>query len=244
VKRHIIFSIHDVTPAFSAEVREAADLLRRIGVGKLSLLAVPDYHGIALDSDTAFLDWLHDSVAFGDEIVLHGLRHVEYQKPRGLMRLVRRALLTRGEGEFLGVEPAIAGAWLDEGSAVLRKNGFATKGFVAPAWLMERSLLPELCRRGFLYTTNLTHLIDLRNDERIPAPTFVLKGGSRVMSRLSRAYNNILIPLRSRRSIIRLAIHPTDIRYGAEAWLKNIVPKLMKDRCVTTYAEIIESRTG
>lgn len=240
----LIVSIHDVTPAWSAEVREASTLLLRLGVAKLSLLAVPEYHGTRLDADDQFLSWLRDRSDAGDEIVLHGYRHLEHEKPRGIARRISSALFTRGEGEFLGISASQTSDWLDAGLAMLRNCGFEPEGFVAPAWLIEQTLLPELSRRDFRYTTLRSQIIDLRGRKSIPSPTVVLRGSSRNISRLSRSYFNLMLRLWGGRPVLRLAVHPVDMRHGAQAWIKTILSGPLASRRTTSYIDFVRGLSG
>ena len=240
----LIVSIHDVTPACVDEVKEAMSLLRGLGVSKLSLLAVPEYHGTRLDAEADFIGWLRECRDAGDEIILHGYKHLEQSKPRGLSRKIRNALFTRGEGEFLGAAASQAGEWLDAGLEMLRNCGFEPEGFVAPAWLLEQTLLPELTRRGILYTTLRSRILDLRARRAIPAPTVVLRGSSRNMSRLSRSYFNLMLLIWKWRPVVRLAIHPVDIRHGAQAWIRTIIEGPLASRRTTSYIDFIREMSA
>jgi predicted deacetylase len=241
--RTIVVSIHDVTPVFSREVSEAVSLFEELGVNRFSLLTVPEFHGTPIDAEGEFTDWLRGRAAAGDEIVLHGLKHVQTRRPKGLLRNLKNAILTRGEGEFLGVPAATAGEWLDKGMAALLRLGCKPAGFVAPAWLMEGSTIEELKKRGFAYTTLRSRIIDLRNGGAIRSPALVLRGSSRTMSRLSRTYNNLRLSSARKRAVVRLAVHPADIRFGAQAWFRTILTGALRGRRPVTYRELIEERS-
>jgi predicted deacetylase len=238
----IVVSIHDVAPPFAREIIEAVSLFEGLGVGKFSLLAVPEFHGTPLDSDPKFIEWLRGRATRGDEIVLHGLRHMQTHRPKGLIRTLKNSLLTRGEGEFLGIPAITAGNLLDQGLNILRTLGFSPLGFVAPAWLMEKSIIEELKKRGFLYSTLRTRINDLRNGDFIRSPALVLRGSSRNMSRLSRAYNNLLLGPAAMREVVRLAVHPADIRFRADAWFRTILSGALKGRRSITYLDLIKER--
>ena len=162
----------------------------------------------------------------------------------GFARNIRKALFTRGEGEFLGASISQAGEWIDAGIDILRRCGIEPEGFVAPAWLIEETLLPELGRRDMLYTTLRSHIIDLRSRRTIAAPTVVLRGSSRNMSRLSRGYYNLMLLLWAGRPVLRLAIHPVDIRHGAQAWFKTILSGQLGGRRTISYIDLIRELSG
>jgi predicted deacetylase len=243
-EKKLIVSIHDVTPRYSEEIERAVSIAEECGVGRFSLLAVPFHHGVALDSDERFVGWLDSRRSRGDEVVLHGWQHAEGRKPPGLGRRLRRMLLTRSEGEFLGIGPVEAGIRIDMGLDILKECGFEPRGFVAPAWLFEKNHLGVLKKRGFLYTTSLTRIFDIQKSLDIHAPCLVLKGGSRSLNRLARFYNNVLSARLAQKPVLRLAVHPADIRYGAEAWYRAIIPRLLEGRTATTYLQFVSGEPG
>ncbi|MFI5236231.1 MAG: DUF2334 domain-containing protein, partial [Gemmatimonadales bacterium] len=73
----LLISIHDVTPAFQAEVEALEAMCTAIGVAP-ALLVVPDWHGQwPLERHPAFVRWLRERADAGAEIILHGERHDE-----------------------------------------------------------------------------------------------------------------------------------------------------------------------
>ena len=142
-------SIHDVSPASSAEVEAALDLCHAVGAVP-ALLVVPNFHGTApLLEDARLCKRLGDLQAQGHEIYLHGLVHqsaARYdRRARSDRRLVDRAawlfaqrVVSGGEAEMSDIGPDEGGARIEEGERVLAKAGLRVDGFVAPAWSMPR----------------------------------------------------------------------------------------------------------
>jgi len=74
--KHLVVSMHDVTPARAEATKQCMDMLDSINVPASSLLVVPCYHDTELNSSPEFVNWLHQRQQKGDEIVLHGFRHI------------------------------------------------------------------------------------------------------------------------------------------------------------------------
>jgi uncharacterized protein len=238
---YLLVSMHDVTPAHAKAVREALDLLDDIGVQGVSLLAVPEYHGTHLGESSSFVEWLHRRGRWSDEIVLHGWRHIEHERPKGLMRNLRRTFLTRGEGEFLGIERETCSDLVGKGLARLNSLALEAQGFVAPAWLIEPALYPVLHEAGMRYTTRQMSVIDLKHNLKIGAPTIVLRGSSKLMSKLSRFSNNLWKQFLTGHPVLRVAVHPVDMAHGAQSWYRNFLGALLKQRTTLTYSGLFEA---
>ena len=113
----LVVTIHDVAPPHLAAVAELRTRARAWGATAVTLLAVPDFHGAApLAASPATLAWLRGCAATGDEIALHGLRHVQEAPVRSRLDRARAALFTAGEGELL--ELVFGAAWRPAGDAV------------------------------------------------------------------------------------------------------------------------------
>ena len=238
--KSLIVSLHDVTPAHDSAVRTCMDFLDEIGIPATSLLVVPEYHGTFLDSDDSFTEWLRGRRDHADEIVLHGWRHIEHAPPKGFVRKLRRALFTRGEGEFLGVSPERCAEMLRHGKEMLAQLDLTSEGFVAPAWLIEPMLYDTLAAEGFRYTTRQMSIVDVEEKRTISALTIVLRGSSLAMNKLGRFYNNWFIRFYANHPVLRVAIHPADIRFNAQPWFGRILKKLLQDRMAVTYGQFIE----
>lgn len=236
----LVISLHDVTPAWEPEVRACMALLDEIGARGVSLLVIPEYRGVVFDREPAFIDWLHTRVAGGDEVVLHGWKHIEQVRPRGFVRSLRRAVLTRGEGEFLGLSTETCREFVGAGLKALAARDFHPTGFIAPAWLIEPMLYPVLRELGLRYTVRQTGVVPLETGRKIAAPTIVLRGSSLKMNETSRAVSTLRLPFWRRRPVVRVSIHPVDFRHGADAWYRTIIPALLENREVVTYGTLVE----
>ena len=78
IERHLLISVHDVTPAHAAQLDRVFALLAEFDVRQVALLVVPDWHGAwPLAQAGAFTDRLRALREDGAEMLLHGLRHDE-----------------------------------------------------------------------------------------------------------------------------------------------------------------------
>src|SRR5678815_2401146 len=128
--------------------------LHGVCAAPLSLLVVPDYHFKApVLADRAFRNAMDARVERGDELVLHGMHHVDTEPPpRTLRGYIERRLLTRAEGEFAALPVEAAAARLAHGIDLFKTLGWPLHGFVPPAWLASEASRTALTRCGHPFT--------------------------------------------------------------------------------------------
>ncbi len=219
-------SIHDVSPAWAAEVDGALAACAEVGI-KPGLLVIPDYHGAwPLDQHPDYARRVRALQDAGHEVFLHGYYHKSgvagrgdaeaagAAAPRGLARFWAQRAVSAGEAEFSDVAEAEARRRLDEGEAMLRRAGLGrVDGFVPPAWSMPAWMLRVLRERGCRYTEDRWSVHDpsagvsrrcvvLNYASRTPARLW----SSLVYARLAR-HAGRLLPA-------RVAIHPADMRHA------------------------------
>ncbi|HEY3592317.1 MAG TPA: polysaccharide deacetylase family protein, partial [Polyangiaceae bacterium] len=215
-------SLHDVSPAFEADVDAALELAGEYGT-KAALLVVPNFHGEwPLLDHPAFVARLRDLAAAGHEIYLHGFYH--QSRPRMSPELASRGLAARllwhaaqrgvsnHEAEFSDLTPDEAAQRLDEGARVLGQAGLTIAGFVPPAWSMPRWLLPMLAERGYRFCEDHLRIYDPTSGRsRFSAVlNYATRSPARLLSTI--AYCRAALPL-SRIAPARIAMHPGDMRY-------------------------------
>lgn len=216
-------SLHDVSPAWAAEVEVALEMAHAHGV-RPALLVVPDFHGRApLLDHPAFCERLRELQASGHEIYLHGYYHqsrtwedhsAAYRDNTSRARhLFAQKVVSGGEAEFSDVSPEEALERLDQGERVLREAGLSISGFIAPAWSMPPWVLGLLGDRGYAFSEDHMRVYDPK--ARRSRASVVLNYASRTPSRLlsSVAWCRIARPAR-RVLPARIAIHPADMRYA------------------------------
>jgi predicted deacetylase len=210
-------SIHDVSPAWAAEVENALRICHAVGV-RPALLVVPDFHGRApLWEAPAFCARLRELQAAGHEVYLHGYRHqsrARYDRRVGgrLAWLFAQRIVSGGEAEMSDVTEAEGRRRIEDGERVLRDAGLRIDGFVAPAWSIPRWLLPCLGERGYRFTEDHLRIHDPAAQKS--RSSVVLNWATRSPGRLASTvawcriarYARALVPA-------RIAIHPGDMRY-------------------------------
>ncbi len=211
----LVVTIHDVAPPMLAAVMELRSRARRWGATRATLLAVPNYHGVApLAAHPPTIAWLRRCADAGDEIALHGLRHAQ-RAPAGALDALRARVFTAGEAEMLGAGAADRRALADaraELGAIVRSP---IRGFVAPAWLEPAGFADVLAGLGFGWHETGLALERLRDRRWIASPVigFATRSRSRTAAALAwaAALTPVLEPLARRGRPARVALHPGDV---------------------------------
>ena len=173
VLRQFLVAVHDVTPVHADRIRRILDLLAEAGVAQYALFVVPRWHGAwDLTEHPGFTASLRDRAAAGAEIFLHGLRHDEHGVRRSWLQEIRAFGRTDGEGEFLTLTPAEAGARMDKGLEIFGRCGLAPVGFVPPAWLHGRDWRRLLRERGLTYSESSWAVFDVATARRRRASAY------------------------------------------------------------------------
>ena len=117
------------------------------------MLVVPNYWNRAHLADApAFQARLRRWSDQGVEMILHGWSHRDDSRHGTARPRSRRAIMTAGEGEFLGLSRAEAKRRMQDGRALLEDAiGRPVYGFVAPAWLYGMSARRALRHLGFAF---------------------------------------------------------------------------------------------
>jgi predicted deacetylase len=210
----LVVTIHDVAPPTLPAVIALRGLAAEWGATRATLLAVPDFHGRApLAAHPPTIDWLRRCADAGDEIALHGIRHIQATPARPLGALRARAF-TAGEAEMLGAGAAAPGPLArarDELAALVRAP---IRGFVAPAWLEPRGLGDVLAHIGLDWHETGVAIERLRDRRWIVSPVIGFATRTRARLAASLAWAAALTPLLARTSPdrpARIALHPSDL---------------------------------
>ena len=237
--RHLVVSIHDVSPLTRAETETILAELELLGVRRVSLLVIPDHHckGHVLD-DPEFCAWLRERASAGDEIVLHGYFHRRDQRARETFKQkLTTRYYTAGEGEFFDIAGADALRLVSQARQEFRKIGLDPQGFVAPAWLLSEGADRALQRLGITYTTRIGGVFDYTTGIHHASQSLVWSTRSWLRRKVSRLWNAHLFRRLQPCGLLRIGIHPPDIRHPA-VWeqIKALTSQAVQDRAVVTYA--------
>lgn len=214
-RKSLYVSIHDVYPGSFGQVVAIRRALQEIGVDRVTLLAVPWYHGSQkFAQEDGLVEYAKERIAKGDDVAMHGFLHRwDPSEARGLRGAYRRALqrvASDGEGECLDMSEPFLLDRLQKGLAMLAQAGLFPEGFVAPAWMLSKKHWSVVRSAGFRSLATFGWLIDLR--KRLGVRSKVLSGSVRTPLRRAFALPYVRLGVRMHRSpILRVEFHPGDI---------------------------------
>jgi uncharacterized protein len=211
----LVVTIHDVAPPTLAAVTALRELAARWGATRVTLLAVPNFHGTApLAAHAPTVDWLRRCADDGDEIALHGLRHMQ-AAPTGITGALRARIFTAGEAEMLGDGAGDPVALADARDALAQLSRTPVRGFVAPAWLEPPRFGEVLARGGFDWHETGLRLERLRDRRWFASPVIGFATRTPARMRASLAWAAMLTPVLERLARAglpaRVALHPGDL---------------------------------
>jgi len=243
-ERRLLVAIHDVSPAHAARVGAACDLLARYGVDRYALFVVPDWHGgWPLDRHPEFTARLRTLAADGAEIFLHGFRHDEVGLRRSIVQRVRAFGRTAGEAEFLNLDRDAAAGRIDEGLAVLEREGLTAVGFVPPAWFHGAALSDVLISRGLDLTEDAWTVWSVTRGRRWRAPAVRWSTRATYRALAGAAIARMRRPVDRMRRVVRLAIHPPDVDHPVVARsLERALHSLVDRRHPTSYRALLHDQ--
>jgi predicted deacetylase len=213
-------SIHDVSPAFSDEVRLALRMCHSRGL-KPALLVVPNFHAQApLVQAPEFCAELRELQRDGHEVFLHGYYHRttvgerEAMSAQGLAgratTLVSQSVVSGNEAECSLLTHRELESRIANGEGILAEVGLAIDGFVPPAWGLQPSLEDMLARRGYRYLEERLAVVDpvARRRRRSLVLNFASRNAERIASTV--AFCRVARPLAAL-TPTRIALHPKDL---------------------------------
>lgn len=207
---------------------------------RCSLLVIPDHHrrGPFL-ADAECAAWLRAQAAAGHELVMHGYYH---QRARRTGESVGAKWTTRiytaDEGEFYDLDRATATTLVEKARADFRQLGEEPTGFIAPAWLLSAEAETALRTLGCAYTTRLGSVVDLETARVWASQSLVWSVRSAWRRQVSRAWNALLFHRLAANPLLRISIHPVDLRHP-QIWrqIRELVTRARADREAMTYHE-------
>ncbi len=238
--RFLAASIHDIAPATFDHVRPIAALLDELGVRPINLLVIPQHHNSAPLLETpSLVDWLRARQAEGDEILQHGCEHRLIRRPASRLEALHIRALSRGEGEFANLDEAEAGARLRRGRKILEACGLRASGFVAPGYLLSLPARRAVAAAGFSHVPQLFSLWEPPRGRTRFAPAIFFDPHTALIRRLTFAYSSLALQVLARHPILRVAIHPPDLRDPrTAAALRAALTVALRTRTPTTYTSL------
>jgi predicted deacetylase len=234
----LVASIHDVSPRTRATTERMLEDLAAIGVGRVSLLVIPDHHhrGHFLD-DAEFCEWLRVCVKNGHEAVVHGYYHLREAKPgSGAWTRLMTESYTAGEGEFFDLGEDEAFALVTRARDDFQRAGLEPSGFIAPAWLLGEAACRGVRRAGFQYTTRIGFVDDLARGESHRSQSLVYSVRARWRRVVSLGWNGLLLRMLGERPLVRMGLHPPDWQYAAiRDHAQKCIARMLAGREAMTY---------
>jgi uncharacterized protein len=235
----VAFVVHDVAPSTWPECAAWLRLLDFLGAGPVTLLVVPHYHyQNPITNDARFVAALDRRLARGDELALHGYHHHDEESPpRTLRDFVERRLLTRAEGEFAALNEPAAAWRIARGIETFRMLNWPLYGFVPPAWLLSAASRQaiEHCGYPFRYVSARAGLYRLPQWRFVRTANLCYSPDAAWRRLLSRALIRTELFRAQHRSLLRVSLHPQDIRYpDVVAHWRALITRALSQRIPVT----------
>jgi predicted deacetylase len=242
--RLLLASIHDVSPRFESEIDRLIGLLFPYVGCRFAMLVVPNHWGSApIVPGSPFATKLRRWKEQGVEIFLHGFTHRDDSRHDHLGKRLSAAVMTAGEGEFLGLSRAEATNRIGHGRALLEAvTGYPIDGFIAPAWLYGNGALAALEEAAMPIAEDHLHVWSPQSGRTLatgPVITWASRSRLRLASSLLAAAMLRRAPIR----VLRIGVHPPDARNSS--LVKSICTTLgaaANGRRAAQYSELLEAR--
>lgn len=247
MNRHLVVSIHDVSPLTRADTAAILEDLRPLGISKTSLLVIPNHHrrGHFLE-DPGFCEWLKSLAADGHEIVMHGYFH---QRARRGGESARAKMVTRfytaDEGEFFDIAQEAARGLVEKERAEFARLGLHPSGFIAPAWLLSGGAERALRELGCEYTTRLKTVTDFLSGKVHESQSLCWSVRSAWRRAASLGWNAFLFQRLRANPLLRVSVHPPDIHHPA-VWRQTraLLVRALDARAPMTYQAWVARQRG
>jgi uncharacterized protein len=242
--KSLVVSLHDVSPLTQVWCEEILAQLRQLGIGQTSLLVVPNHHQRApIVENSGFQSWLSGMIEMGHEPVLHGYFHQRKKhNADSLLSKWTTEIYTAGEGEFFDLSTEEASIRAQRGLEDLAFLPGKVVGFIAPAWLLGANAEIAIRRLGFLYTTRLGRVQTFGRSADIRSQSLVWSTRAPWRTMTSLLWNRSLAFSLNRLPLIRIGIHPSDLRNSA-VWeqVRRLAAASRRSRNCLTYREFVET---
>lgn len=231
-----IIELHDVSPHTWADYAPLVEAFADTPDVRFSHLLVPDYHYRGrFDRYPDFLRTMNRRLQQGDDIALHGYCHLdEAPPPRRPGPFIKRRIRTH-EGEFAALTQEQAASRIQAGVDIFRKLGWPLTGFVPPGWVVSRQAREAIRCAGFCYTASARGISRLPEGEFRRVPALVWSARALWRRVLSEGIARAMRFYRADAPVIRLALHPVDMRHArSRAFWWESIRLLRSDRdCLT-----------
>jgi predicted deacetylase len=236
----VLLSIHDVTPAWTAQIETLWQLCRERGATP-ALLVVPNWHGAwPLRESPQYVHWIRARVDDGAEIFLHGERHDEIGLPRTWRDSQRAFGRTNKEGEFLTLDHTAASERIGRGLALFSDLGLRPIGFVPPAWLCRPGTHTACAALGLRVLEDDAAVYLPQSGRRLPSPVLRWSGRTDFRARGSAVQAAWRWRMQQDAPCFRIALHPMDLEHPiTRQSVTDELDRWLGGRPATPYASLL-----
>lgn len=212
-----LLSVHDVTPSSLGLLTGWLPILREAGVPAVNIAVVPLFRGADTWGDGKALGQALAAAgpSLRTEVLQHGFFHARQGENAELGRL--RGLLSRlqsaGEDEFFGLGADASEERVRSGCDIIAAAlGRRPRAFIPPAWAGSSALRSVLRKSGFTATEDHLWIYDLGTGRRLLSPVIAFATRDLRRERLSTVWARLVSGNIGPRTILRFAVHPSDLR--------------------------------
>ncbi|RKQ97065.1 hypothetical protein C7446_2482 [Kushneria sinocarnis] len=244
-ERELALVLHDIAPETWEDYRPFVEAVDALGSVPMTWLVVPDFHHCsATFEDPELPALLEQRLARGDELTLHGYYHCDDAPPPRTPREWFMRRIYTYEGEFYALDQQQARQRLEAGIELFRQRNWPLHGFVAPAWLLSSGARAALRELPLSYTSDPQHLYRLPDFTPIRAPSLVWSARSRWRRGMSWAVNETARLRHRHQPLLRLGLHPVDMRHqlSRRYWLDTLKRLLDAGYTPTTKVDWLQRR--
>lgn len=217
--RRLIVSLHDVAPPWEKDIRSQREALAAVGIDRLVLKVVPNWHGAhRLSESQSTVELLQEAAGSGCQLVLHGNEH----RLRGALigspvRRARARIFAGNAAEFMTLPDREALAAVRSGLAEMLEAGLPEPDtFCAPGWLMPDHVKPLLPLAGIRAIAGMFTIRDLESSRTLRTPAIGYMGADGTQELGIRALNRIVAVGSERSRVIKIYLHPDPS--GRQRW--------------------------
>jgi len=229
-QKELVISIHDFTHYFNSELEEIITELNQLNLKKRSILVIPNYKHIPLESNSLTIDLLHQEVEQDNEICLHGYNHRAYKWFR----------------EFKDIDYALATEKLLAGKRKLAEVGvLKLSGFVPPYWKISKDGLAACKDQGFTFVASNPNLINLSTNKKYKSRPIWYWPTNNTLNNLFQTFDSFLTKIwHQNNGLVRIAIHPQDLHGKAKSFehALGLIDYLIKEKYIlSSYGNYLDS---
>ena len=194
-----IVTIHDVSPQFSDEIFEIADVLQDLKI-PFNFAVIPRFKQKNQNEITNNIEWMNKILKYHQPVGLHGLYH--------------EMSLDEIE-DFAHLDPKKDETDIKEAMAIFSKSGLTSDLFIPPTWAINKYTMDLLVKLGFFLVETEQEIILLQKNIRLHANVLNWdrgKVGRGLVERLFMDINKRLYreKIMKNAQMLRIAVHPRD----------------------------------